>query len=126
MKNVLIITAAMAAFATSASAWEVGATGISLNNEVVAAYTVDAADMTTVWTPTLSYAISSVGLSASTDLSVWNNGWTGDTTLKTKPTIDLEADYAVNETLGLTAKVSYNLEAAAKRSDITLEATFNF
>ena len=126
MKNVLIITAAIAAFATSASAWEVGATGISLNNEVVAAYTVDAADMTTVWTPTLSYDISSVGLSASTDLSVWNNGWVGDDTLDVKPIVDFEADYAVNETLGLTAKVSYNLEAAAKRSDITLEATFNF
>jgi hypothetical protein len=126
MKNVLIITAAMAAFATSASAWEVGATGISLNNEVVAAYTVDAADMTTVWTPTLSYTFNSVGLSASTDLSVWNNGWVGDDTLDVKPIVDFEADYAVNEVLGFAAKMSYNLEAAAKRSDITLEATFNF
>jgi hypothetical protein len=76
MKNVLLTSAAIVAFASAASAFEI-APGLSAGADVVAAYTVDAADMTTVVTPILSYGWNNLTLNASTDLSVWNNGWVG-------------------------------------------------
>jgi hypothetical protein len=124
MKNVLLTSAAIVAFASAASAFEI-APGLSAGADVVAAYTVDAADMTTVVTPILSYGWNNLTLNASTDLSVWNNGWVGHETFDVQPSIDLEAILAVQDDVELSLETSYDLEAA-DRGEITLTATLSF
>ena len=125
MKNVLLTSAAIVAFASVASAFEI-APGLSAGADVVAAYTVDAADMTTVVTPILSYGWNNLTLNASTDLSVWNNGWVGNDTVDVKPTLDLELSFMVNPNVELLAETSFDLEANDGRDEVTLSATLNF
>ena len=125
MKNLLISTAVILTFTSAVSAMDLGA-GVALDTEVVAAYTIDAEDMTTVITPTLSYSLAGATLSASTDLSVWNNGWVGNDTLDVKPTLDFEVSYFTTPALELNIATSYDLEADDGRDDITVSAIFNF
>ena len=125
MRNLLITTATVVAFTGAASAMDLGA-GFALDTDVVASYTVDASDMTTVMTPTLSYGLSGATLSASTDLALWNNGWVGNDTLDVKPALDFEVSYFATPQLELTASTSYDLEANYGRDDIVLSATFSF
>jgi hypothetical protein len=124
MKNALLTSAAIVAFASAASAFEI-APGLSAGADVVTAYTVDAKDVATTLTPTLSYNWSAISLSASTDLSVWNNGWVGNTMFDVKPTIDLEAIFAAQDNVELSLETSYDIEAA-DRGEITLTATLSF
>tara|TARA_B110000503_G_scaffold138282_1_gene224190 strand:- start:1400 stop:1840 length:441 start_codon:yes stop_codon:yes gene_type:complete len=124
MRNLLLTSAAIVAFATAASATELGY-GFSLGADVATSYTVDAEDFTSVVTPTLSYGWNDLTLNASTDLSVWNNGWAGHQMFDVKPTIDLEAVYAVQDDLKLKAATTYDLEADG-RGEITLTATLSF
>jgi hypothetical protein len=124
MKNVLLTSAAIVAFASAASAFEI-APGLSAGADVATSYTVDAEDLTATLTPTLSYNWDAISLSASTDLSVWNNGWAGHQMFDVKPTIDLEAVYAVQDDLELKAATTYNMEAE-NRGEITLTATLSF
>ena len=124
MRNLLLTSAAIVAFATTASAIDLG-NGFSAGTDVVAAYTVDAADMTTVVTPTLSYGWDNFTLNASTDLSVWNNGWAGHQTFDARPTIDFEAILAAQDNLELKAVTSYDMQAK-NRGEITLSAKLSF
>jgi hypothetical protein len=124
MKNVLLTSAAIVAFASAASAFEI-APGLSAGADVVAAYTVDAKDVTTTLTPILSYNWDAISLSASTDLSVWNNGWAGHQMFDVKPTIDFEAILAAQDDVQLKAATSYDWEAG-DRGEITLSATLSF
>jgi hypothetical protein len=125
MKNVLLTSAAIVAFASAASAFDLG-NGLALGAEVVTAYTVDAKDMTTVVTPALSYSLNTLTATASTDLSVWNNGWVGNDTVDVKPTLDLELSFMVNPNVELLAETSFDLEANDGRDEVTLSATLNF
>ena len=124
MKNVLLTSVAIVTFASAASAFEIGK-GVSAGADVVTSYTIDANDFTSVVTPTISYNWQMIGLSASTDLSVWNNGWVGDAMFNVKPTIDLEAIIAVQDDVQLKAATSYDWEAG-DRGEITLSATLSF
>ena len=124
MRNLLLTSAAIVAFATTASAIDLG-NGFSAGTDVVAAYTVDAFDMTTVVTPTLSYDWDNLTLNASTDLSVWNNGWAGNQMFDVKPTIDFEAILAAQDDLELKAETTYDMQAK-NRGEITLTATLSF
>jgi hypothetical protein len=124
MKNVLLTSAAIVAFASAASAFEI-APGLSAGADVATAYTVDAEDLTTTLTPTLSYNWDAISLSASTDLSVWNNGWVGHQMFDVKPTIDLEAIVAVQDNVELSVATTYDMDEN-DRGDITLTATLSF
>ena len=124
MKNVLLTSAAIVAFASAASAFEI-APGLSAGADVATSYTVDAEDVTTTLTPILSYNWNAISLSASTDLSVWNNGWAGHQMFDVKPTIDFEAILAAQDDLELKAETTYDMEAK-NRGEITLTATLSF
>jgi hypothetical protein len=124
MKNVLLTSAAIVAFASAASAFEI-APGLSAGADVATSYTVDAKDVTTTLTPILSYNWDAISLSASTDLSVWNNGWAGHQMFDVKPTIDFEAILAAQDDVELKAATTYDMEAG-DRGEITLTATLSF
>ena len=124
MKNVLFTSAALIAFASASSAFELG-NGFTAGAKVLASYTVDAADMTTIATPKVSYGYNVITVSAATDLSIWNNGWVGEDVLTTKPTIDFEAIVAAQDNVELKATTSYDF-ATKDRSDITLSLAFSF
>ena len=55
MKKVLLTTAALVAFASTASAMDLPLPGLALNTEVVAEHKVDASTSTLVATPELAY-----------------------------------------------------------------------
>ena len=125
MTKTLIAAAVAALFATSASAFEIGSTGVALNTEVVGEYLVDAENMTVVVTPELSYSWDKAVFAASTDLSIYNDGLVVSETLDVLPTVDFSAEYHIGATSYIYGKVSYDLEAE-ERSDIALGVSFSF
>lgn len=118
-------TAAALVAASSASAMEIGNTGISLGAEAVAEYTVDAGNMTVVLTPELAYTAWGVSLAASTDLSVYNNEFVLMNALDTLPVIDLSATYSIMDNASAYVKSSWDLETM-DRGEVTLGVSFSF
>ncbi len=112
MKIAAIATAATLLAATSASAIELGNTGISIGAELDTYWDVDGEHIDSVLTPKLGYSIYGFDMSASTDLNVVQ----ADTIVigdqfDTLPVLDLGASYSI---LGGGAKaygeVDFNLE----------------
>lgn len=124
MKFVVLTTAALMA-ASSASAMDLGNTGLTFGGEVVAEHTVDAGDTTVVFTPALGYTLGGVALTASTDLSIYNNDFVIGDTLEVLPVIDFTAEYALRENAVAYFETSYDLEAKA-RGEMTLGLSFSF
>jgi len=133
MKNILIAAIAALGFtATTASAFELPIPGLELNTQVVAEYKVDAETATLVSTPELAYSPAfAKGLTATAgiEIDVWSKagGFTLADQFDVKPEILLGVTYVppVLKSLELELGTSYDFEAA-KRSEITLVATFNF
>ena len=117
MRNVLITSAAIVAFATSAHAVDLG-NGFSFNGKLVTAYTVDAEDFTSVATPSISYDWNNLTLKAGSDFTVWNNEWAAHDMFDVRPTVDLEAVLAARDNLELKAVTAYDLQAH-NRAEIT-------
>ena len=130
MKNVLLTTAALVAFASTASAMDLPLPGLALNTEVVAEHKVDASTSTLVATPELAYTpyvLDRLTVTAGMDVNVWDNagGFTAMDTFDVKPEIAFGASFMATDSVELEALTSYDFEAAA-RGEITVRATFNF
>jgi opacity protein-like surface antigen len=124
MKKVLLTSAAIVAFASAASAMDLG-NGFTAGGEVAAAYTVDAGDTTVVLTPEVVYSSGAFTTTASVDISVYENGFTLDDQFKIGQTVDFELTYDVRDNLELMMETSYDFNAGA-RDEVTLTATYSF
>ena len=101
MKIAAIAVAATIA-ATTASAAQLGATGISIGAELDTYYDFDAEATQSVLTPTVGFAAAGVDFSASTDLTLIENDSLKFDTMLDNPVITLGAGYTLN--MGVAAR----------------------
>ena len=121
MKFAAIAAAAMIT-ATGAAANEIGATGITWGVETTAEYNVDAENMTLTSTPEIGYGLMGLDLTASTELSIYNDDFVlGDE----MPTLDFKATRQVWDNLELYGEVGYDFELE-ERTDVVVGASFSF
>ena len=69
----IVLATAVAMAATSATAMDLGTTGLTLNTDVVAEHKFDAETTTMTVNPELGYAIGSANFTMGTLLSVWDD-----------------------------------------------------
>jgi len=122
MKNIAIAAVIAAGTATSASAFELGATGLSLNTEVVGEYNVDAENMLMTVEPTLGYTFASIDFTAGALMPIYNDEIVVGDEL---PTLDFRAGKVIATGLEVYGEVGYDLEAE-ERTDVVLGVSFNF
>ena len=124
------IAAATLLTATSVSANEIGATGISWGVETEAAYTIndaagnDVEDFGVKITPEIGYTMFGIGLTADMDLPVYNNEEFKLDTALDNPKINLGASYEVFGGLSLFGETTWDIDAEDTVST-KVGATFN-
>ena len=125
------IAAATLLTATSVSANEIGATGISWGVETEAAYTIndaagnDVEDFGVKITPEIGYTMFGIGLTADMDLPVYNNEEFKLDTALDNPKINLGASYEVFGGIDLFAETTWDIDAEDTVST-KVGATFSF
>ena len=125
------IAAATLVTATSVSANEIGATGISWGVETEAAYTInDAAgaaveDFGVKLTPEIGYSMFGVGFTADMDIAVYNNEEFKLDQAFDDPKINFGASYEVFNGLSLFGETTWDIDAEDAVSS-KVGATFNF
>jgi hypothetical protein len=125
------ITAAALLTATSISANEIGATGITWGVESEAAYTInDAAgnaveDFGVKVTPEVGYTMFGVGLTADMDLPVYNNEEFKVDKMLDNPKINFGATYEVFGGVELFGETTWDIDAEDAVSS-KVGATFSF
>jgi|TARA_B110000238_G_C15786883_1_gene294219 hypothetical protein len=123
-----IVLAAVAAMAaTSATAMDLGTSGLTLNTDVVAKHLVDAGTTVATINPELGYNFGLADFTVGTKLNLWDNAnaITLDDEFDHLPVFDFGITYALQDNLELEATTSYDMEAS-DRGEITLVATFSF
>ena len=123
-----IVLAAVAAMAaTSATAMDLGTSGLTLNTDVVAKHLVDAGTTVATINPDLGYNFGLADFTVGTKLNLWDNAnaITLDDEFDHLPVFDFGITYALQDNLELEATTSYDMEAS-DRGEITLVATFSF
>jgi hypothetical protein len=123
-----IVLAAVAAMAaTSATAMDLGTSGLTLNTDVVAKHLVDAGTTVATINPELGYNFGPADFTVGTKLNLWDNAnaITLDDEFDHLPVFDFGITYALQDNLELEATTSYDMEAS-DRGEITLVATFSF
>ena len=129
--KIAAITAAALLTATSVSANEIGATGITWGVETEAAYTInDAAgaavdDFGVKITPEIGYTMFGIGLTADMDLPVYNNEEFKLDTALDNPKINLGASYEVFGGISLFGETTWDIDAEDTVST-KVGATFAF
>jgi hypothetical protein len=129
--KIAAITAAALLAATSVSANEIGATGITWGVETEAAYTInDAAgnsveDFGVKVTPEIGYTMFGIGLTADMDLPVYNNEEFKLDQAFDNPKINLGATYEVFGGLELFGETTWDVDASDAVSS-KVGATFAF
>lgn len=123
----LVLATAAALIASSAAAIDLGASGVSLDTEVVAMHQVDAESTTLTINPELGYVFGMANFTMGTKLNVWDNDnrITLDDELDHLPVIDFGVTYDLTDNVELEAVTSYDLEAET-RGEVKMMATFNF
>ncbi len=125
------IAAATLLTATSVSANEIGATGISWGVETEAAYTIndaagnDVEDFGVKITPEIGYTMFGIGLTADMDLPVYNNEEFKLDTALDNPKINLGASYEVFGGIELFGETTWDIDAEDTVST-KVGATFSF
>lgn len=125
------VTAAALLTATSVSANEIGATGITWGVETEAAYTIndklgnDVEDFGVKVTPEIGYTMFGIGLTADMDIAVYNNEEFKLDQAFDNPKINLEATYEVFGGLELFGETTWDVDAEDTVST-KVGATFSF
>lgn len=125
MKFAALATVAMIT-ATSVTAAEIGATGISIGAELDNNYNVDTEDFTITLTPEVGYAWNGFDFSASTDLSVLENDTV--TFADEMPTLDFGVKYGIQLWMldaTLYGETGYDLELE-DMADVEMGMKFSF
>ena len=124
--KIAAIAAAAIITATSVSAAEIGATGVSIGAELDTRYNIDTETMKSTLTPSLGYDWQGFSLSADMDFILYENDFTLNN--DKLPTLDFGAEYGMT-LLGLDAVVfgesGYDLEKEAM-DDIEVGVSFSF
>ena len=118
--KVLLTTVAVSFLATSAMAQD----RLSFGGEIVGENNFTTESATVTLTPELTYGITGVDLTASTDLTLYNDSLTFDTALD-NIVIDLEASYELDNGVELTLGTSWDVDAES-RGDIIGTVSFAF
>ena len=116
-----VIAAALLITATSASAIELGATGISIGAEVDANYTTGVEEFAFEVTPEASFTNWGIDFSASTTMNLMDLN-EDDADLFTG--VDLEAGYSITNSLRAYGEIS--TDADFEFGDATVGVTFSF
>ena len=125
------ITAAALLTATSISANEIGATGITWGVQSEAAYTIndaagnDVEDFGVKVTPEVGYTMFGVGLTADMDLPVYNNEEFKVNKMLDNPKINFGATYEVFGGVELFGETTWDIDAEDAVSS-KVGATFSF
>ena len=125
------IAAATLLTATSVSANEIGATGISWGVETEAAYTIndaagnDVEDFGVKITPEIGYTMFGIGLTADMDLPVYNNEEFKLNKAFDNPKVNLGASYEVFSGVELFGETTWDIDAEDAVSS-KVGATFSF
>jgi len=117
----LLTTVAVSFLATAAMAEDGLSFGGTIEGE--ANFTTEAETITL--TPEMTYGISGFDLTASTDLTLYDDELVISDTLDTRPTLDLEVSYFLREDTELSLGTSYDFETE-ERGDIVGSVTFSF
>ena len=129
--KIAAITAAALLTATSVSANEIGATGITWGVESEAAYTIndaagnDVEDFGVKITPEIGYTMLGIGLTADMDIPVYNNEEFKLDTAFDNPKINLGASYEVFGGVELFGETTWDFDASDAVST-KVGATFAF
>ena len=129
--KIAAITAAALLAATSVSANEIGATGITWGVDTEAAYTIndaagaDVEDFGVKVTPEIGYTMFGVGITADMDLPVYNNEEFKLDQAFDNPKINLGATYEVFGGLELFGETTWDVDASDTVSSKVC-ATFAF
>ena len=123
----IVLATAVAMAATSATAMDLGTTGLTLNTDVVAEHKFDAETTTMTINPELGYNFGSANFTMGTLLSVWDNtnSLTIDDEFNHMPTLDFGVTYPVAGNAEFELGTSYDLEAEA-RGELSAKLTFSF
>ena len=124
MKLVAVATVA-ALGATAAQAEIANVAGFSFGATTTTEYTVDAENLTLTVEPSVSYGLMGVDLSASTELSIYDDEFVVEDTFDALPVVDLRAEKAVWDNITVYGETSWDLDAS-ERGEITLGASFAF
>jgi hypothetical protein len=116
----LLATVAATFVASSAMA----ADGLSFGGEVAGETNFTTEVTTVTLTPEAVYGINGFDITASTDLTLYNNELTLDTVLDAV-VIDLAVDYTLENGVELTLGTSYDVDAGT-RGDVTAGISFKF
>lgn len=125
------ITAAALLTATSISANEIGATGITWGVESEAAYTIndaagnDVEDFGVKVTPEVGYTLMGVGLTADMDLPVYNNEEFQLSNAFDDPKVNFGATYEVFGGIELFGETTWDVDGSEAVSS-KVGATFSF
>ena len=123
-----IVLAAVAAMAaTSATAMDLGTSGLTLNTDVVAKHLVDAGTTAATINPELGYNFGPADFTVGTKLNLWDNAnaITLDDEFDHFPTFDFGITYQMQSNLAFEAGTSYDFDAG-ERGEFSLKATFSF
>ena len=123
----IVLATAVAMAATSATAMDLGMTGLTLNTDVVAEHKFDAETTTMTVNPELGYAVGSANFTMGTLLSVWDdtNSFTLDDEFDHAPTLDFGVVYPVMGNVEFEAGTTYDFEAE-ERGELSAKFTFSF
>lgn len=123
----IVLATVVAMAATSATAMDLGTTGLTLNTDVVAEHKFDAEATTMTINPELGYNLGSAEFTMGTLLSVWDdtNSFTLDDEFDHMPKIDFGVIYPVSGNTEFELGTSYDLEAE-ERGEISAKFTFSF
>ena len=123
----IVLATAVAMAATSATAMDLGTTGLTLNTDVVAEHKFDAETTTMTVNPELGYAVGSANFTMGTLLSVWDdtNSFTLDDEFDHAPTLDFGVTYPLMGNAELEVGTTYDFEAEA-RGELSAKVTFSF
>ena len=123
----IVLATAVAMAATSATAMDLGTTGLTLNTDVVAEHKFDAETTTMTVNPELGYAVGSANFTMGTLLSVWDdtNSFTLDDEFDHAPTLDFGVTYPLMSNAELEVGTTYDFEAEA-RGELSAKLTFSF
>tara|TARA_E500000178_G_scaffold324096_1_gene350257 strand:- start:1415 stop:1807 length:393 start_codon:yes stop_codon:yes gene_type:complete len=125
------IAAAALVTATSVSANEIGATGITWGVETEAAYTLndaagnDVEDFGVKVTPEIGYTMFGIGLTADMDIAVYNNEEFKLDKAFDNPKINFGASYEILGGLELFGETTWDIDGE-DAVDTKVGATFNF
>ena len=107
------------------------ADGLSFGGEVETEYNMDAEKMTVILTPETKYTMGAASFAVSSDLSIYDSSavdnWTATSLMDegSRPDIDVEVSYALQDGLTVYGETGWDIDAK-DRKDVIVGVNFAF